>query len=112
MLKRNHFCFQRAFKLHGKDAYKKGLESMIMYRLYKDAKGTIHETFTVLSVSLTLCQVQDSREEKVVVWPLFSRGLHPRGEVACLCHPVWQERIMEETEGVICSPWRNQRRLP
>lgn len=46
------------------------------------AKDAVHETLTVLSVSVALSQVQDGREEKVVVWLLFLRRLHSRGGVA------------------------------
>lgn len=58
------------------------------------AKDAIHETLTVRSVSLALCQVQDCREEKVAAWLLFVRRIYSRGGVAHKDLSVWQDRII------------------
>lgn len=50
------FYLQRAFRLREKEACKKGLERVIMYKLYKDAKDAFHKTLTDLLVSYTLCR--------------------------------------------------------
>lgn len=51
---------------------------MIMYRLYKGAKYTTYEAFVALSVSLTLCQMQDHRGEKMVIWLVFKQVILQR----------------------------------